>query len=108
MAVVFPNNTKDVSEIVNSLLTEMDGINPNDGVVTIAATNNPSTIDFAIRSRFEEEIEFKLPNDIERREIIQLNLNTYPLNYDLDIEKLVKLSKRMSGRDIKNIENSSP
>ena len=91
----------DVSEIVNSLLTEMDGINPNDGVVTIAATNNPSTIDFAIRSRFEEEIEFKLPNDIERREIIQLNLNTYPLNYDLDIEKLVKLSKRMSGRDIK-------
>ena len=91
----------DVSEIVNSLLTEMDGINPNDGVVTIAATNNPSSIDFAIRSRFEEEIEFKLPNDEERREIIQLNLNTFPLKYDLDIDKLVKLSKRMSPRDIK-------
>ena len=91
----------DVSEIVNSLLTEMDGINPNDGVVTIAATNNPSSIDFAIRSRFEEEIEFKLPNDDERREIFLLNLNTFPLAYDLDIEKLVKLSKRMSGRDIK-------
>ena len=91
----------DVSEIVNSLLTEMDGINPNDGVVTIAATNNPSSIDFAIRSRFEEEIEFKLPDDDERREIFQLNLNTFPIGYDLDIEKLVKLSKRMSGRDIK-------
>ena len=91
----------DVSEIVNSLLTEMDGINPNDGVVTIAATNNPSSIDFAIRSRFEEEIEFKLPNDDERREIFELNLNTFPMDYDLDIEKLVKLSKRMSGRDIK-------
>ncbi len=91
----------DVSEIVNSLLTEMDGINPNDGVVTIAATNNPSSIDFAIRSRFEEEIEFKLPNDEERREIFELNLNTFPMDYDLDIEKLVKLSKRMSGRDIK-------
>ena len=91
----------DVSEIVNSLLTEMDGINPNDGVVTIAATNNPSSIDFAIRSRFEEEIEFKLPDDNERMEIIQLNLNTFPLKYDLDVEKLVKLSKRMSGRDIK-------
>ena len=91
----------DVSEIVNSLLTEMDGINPNDGVVTIAATNNPSSIDFAIRSRFEEEIEFKLPNDDERREIFELNLNTFPIDYDLDIEKLVKLSKRMSGRDIK-------
>ena len=91
----------DVSEIVNSLLTEMDGINPNDGVVTIAATNNPSSIDFAIRSRFEEEIEFKLPNDDERREIFELNLNTFPMDYDLDIGKLVKLSKRMSGRDIK-------
>ena len=91
----------DVSEIVNSLLTEMDGINPNDGVVTIAATNNPSSIDCAIRSRFEEEIEFKLPNDEERREIFELNLSTFPMDYDLDIEKLVKLSKRMSGRDIK-------
>ncbi|AMK15866.1 AAA family ATPase [Methanobrevibacter olleyae] len=91
----------DVSEIVNSLLTEMDGINSNDGVVTIAATNNPSSIDFAIRSRFEEEIEFKLPDDNERREIIKLNLNTFPLKYDLDIDKLVKISKRMSGRDIK-------
>ena len=91
----------DVSEIVNSLLTEMDGINPNDGVVTIAATNNPSSIDFAIRSRFEEEIEFKLPTDEERREIIQLNLNTFPMDYDLDIDKLVKISKRMSPRDIK-------
>ena len=79
----------------------MDGINPNDGVVTIAATNNPSSIDFAIRSRFEEEIEFKLPNDDERRRIFELNLNTFPLDYDLDIDKLVKLSKRMSGRDIK-------
>ena len=91
----------DVSEIVNSLLTEMDGINPNDGVVTIAATNNPSSIDFAIRSRFEEEIEFKMPTDEERREILQLNLNTFPIDYDLDIDKLVKLSKRMSPRDIK-------
>ena len=91
----------DVAEIVNSLLTEMDGISPNDGVVTIAATNNPEAIDFAVRSRFEEEIEFKLPNDDERREIIILNLNTFPLDYDFDIEKLVKLTKRMSGRDIK-------
>ena len=49
----------------------------------------------------EEEIEFKLPNDDERRKIIVINLNTFPLDYDLDIDKLVKLSKRMSGRDIK-------
>ena len=77
------------------------GRNVNDGVVTIAATNNPSSIDFAIRSRFEEEIEFKMPNDDERKEIFNLYLDTFPIAYDLDIEKLVKLSKRMSPRDIK-------
>ena len=42
-----------------------------------------------------------MPTDEERREILQLNLNTFPLDYDLDIDKLVKLSKRMSPRDIK-------
>lgn len=91
----------DVTEIVNALLTEMDGINENDAIVTIGATNNPLSLDFAVRSRFEEEIEFKLPNDEERRMIFENNLKTYPLEYDLDLEKLVKLSKNMSGRDIK-------
>ena len=91
----------DVAEVVNALLTEMDGIQENKGVVTIAATNNPSSIDYAIRSRFEEEIEFKLPNDDERKKIIELNLATFPMEYDLNVEKIVKLTKRMSGRDIK-------
>ena len=92
----------DVAEVVNALLTEMDGIQENKGVVTIAATNNPSSIDYAIRSRFEEEIEFKLPDDDERRKIIELNLATFPMEYDLDVEKIVRLTKRMSGRDIKD------
>lgn len=92
----------DVAEVVNALLTEMDGIQENKGVVTIAATNNPSSIDYAIRSRFEEEIEFKLPNDDERKKIIEFNLATFPMEYDLNVEKIVKLTKRMSGRDIKD------
>ena len=91
----------DVSEIVNALLTEMDGINENEAVITICATNNASSLDSAVRSRFEEEIEFKLPDDSERREIFEKNLKTLPLEYDLDIDKLVKVSKNMSGRDIK-------
>lgn len=91
----------DVSEIVNSLLTEMDGISEHESVITIGATNNPSSLDYAVRSRFEEEIEFSLPNDEERKEILEKNLNTMPLEYDLDINKIVKLTKGMSGRDIK-------
>ena len=91
----------DVSEIVNSLLTEMDGISENNAVITIGATNNPTSLDYAVRSRFEEEIEFQLPDDDERLEIITNNLKTIPLKYDLDLEKIVKQTKGLSGRDIK-------
>ena len=91
----------DVSEIVNSLLTEMDGINENESVITIGATNNPTCLDYAVRSRFEEEIEFKLPDDNERLAILENNLKTMPLKYDLNLEKIVKLTKGLSGRDLK-------
>ena len=91
----------DVSEIVNSLLTEMDGIEENESVITIGATNNQSSLDLAVRSRFEEEIEFKLPTDSERLTLLENNLKTMPLDYDLDLEKIVKLTKGLSGRDIK-------
>ena len=91
----------DVSEIVNSLLTEMDGIIENKSVITIAATNSPASLDYAVRSRFEEEIEFKLPNDEERLAIIENNLKTMPLDYDLNLDRIVKVTKGMSGRDIK-------
>ena len=91
----------DVSEIVNALLTEMDGIEENKSVITIGATNNQNSLDLGVRSRFEEEIEFKLPNDDERLSIIENNLGTMPLEYDLDLEKIVKITKGLSGRDIK-------
>lgn len=91
----------DVSEIVNSLLTEMDGISENEAVITIGATNNPTSLDYAVRSRFEEEIEFKMPDDEERLTILKNNLKTMPLDYDLDLEKIVKSTKGLSGRDLK-------
>ena len=91
----------DVSEIVNALLTEMDGIEENKSVITIGATNNQNSLDLGVRSRFEEEIEFKLPDDDERLRIIENNLDTMPLEYDLDLEKIVKITKGLSGRDIK-------
>ena len=91
----------DVSEIVNSLLTEMDGISEHEAVITIGATNNPTSLDYAVRSRFEEEIEFKLPDDEERLAILENNLKTMPMEYDLDLNRIVKLTKGLSGRDIK-------
>lgn len=91
----------DVSEIVNSLLTELDGISNNNSVITICATNNLSSLDYAFRSRFEEEIEFNLPSEEQRLAILEKNLETIPLEYDLDLNKIAKITKGMSGRDLK-------
>jgi len=92
----------DVSEVVNALLTELDGIETNKGVVTIGATNNPYLLDFAIRSRFEEEIEFVLPNEKERLEILEFYIKSMPLQVKVDARKLSKCTKGMSGRDLKD------
>ena len=91
----------DVSEIVNSLLTELDGISNNDAVMTICATNNLNSLDYAFRSRFEEEIEFELPNEEERLAILKKKLATIPLDYNLELDKIVNMTKGMSGRDLK-------
>lgn len=91
----------DVSEVVNALLTEMDGIEQNYGVVTIGATNNPNLLDFAIRSRFEEEIEFEIPDKEQRKAMLTNYIKTMPYKVDVNIERLANETKGLSGRDIK-------
>jgi len=91
----------DVSEIVNSLLTEMDGIQNRKGVCTIAATNKIEFIDSSIRSRFEEEIEFRLPSREERLKILELNSQTLPLELDnVNLKEIARATEGFSGRDL--------
>lgn len=91
----------DVSEIVNSLLTEMDGINRRRGVCTIGATNQIEVIDSSIRSRFEEEIEFKLPNLDERLLLLEKNAATLPQEMeDVNLQEIARLTEGFSGRDL--------
>lgn len=91
----------DVSEIVNALLTEMDGIVERDGVCTICSTNRINSLDSAVRSRFEEEIEFVLPKEEEALRIFESNVKTFPLPVeDCDFQALAKKTKGLSGRDL--------
>jgi len=92
----------DVAEIVNALLTEMDGIDEREGICTIAATNMLHTLDSAVRSRFEEEIEFSLPTVKERFEILKLYTGKFPkkLGKDVNLEAIAKLTHGFSGRDL--------
>ncbi|TGC08360.1 AAA family ATPase [Methanolobus halotolerans] len=91
----------DVAEIVNSLLTEMDGIVERPGICTIGATNRNDTIDPAVRSRFEEEIEFTLPDENERLAILESNIKTFPIPVkDVNLKVIAKMTKGLSGRDL--------
>jgi AAA family ATPase len=91
----------DVSEVVNALLTEMDGIHSRKGVCTIAATNKIEFLDESIRSRFEEEIRFALPNAEERLTILEMNVVTLPVEVGpLNLAALARITEGFSGRDL--------
>ncbi|VVB70190.1 VCP-like ATPase [uncultured archaeon] len=91
----------DVSEIVNSLLTEMDGISNRKGVCTIAATNQIEVLDASVRSRFEEEIEFKLPGLDERLKLLEKNAATLPEKMEsVNLREIARLTEGFSGRDL--------
>lgn len=90
----------DVSEIVNALLTELDGIQKNDRICTIAATNRVEMLDVSIRSRFEEEIEFSLPRYEERLEILKRNFVDFPLKVNINYDLVARMTEGFSGRDL--------
>ena len=91
----------DVSEIVNSLLTEMDGISNRKGVCTIAATNQIEVLDASVRSRFEEEIEFKLPDAAERLLLLEKNAASIPVSMEgVDLGEIARKTEGFSGRDL--------
>jgi AAA family ATPase len=92
----------DVLEIVNALLTEMDGIEDRSGICTIGATNRHSALDHSVRSRFEEEIEFSLPKQDERLQILVNYSRTFPvkLHETVDLAKIALRTQGFSGRDL--------
>ncbi|MFX0162039.1 MAG: AAA family ATPase [Candidatus Hodarchaeota archaeon] len=97
----YQNIRGDVTEIVNALLSELDGMEENSGVVTICVTNAPVLLDPALKSRFEEEVHFTLPTENERLEILKLYVEKLPLKVRANLEKLATLTEGSSGRDLK-------
>jgi AAA family ATPase len=92
----------DVTEVVNSLISQFDLIEDQEGVVVIAATNSQDFLDPALRSRFEEEIEFPLPNYDERLEILKKYTSTLPMPVEADLDVIARRTEGYSGRDLKD------
>ena len=92
----------DVTEVVNSLISQFDLVEEQEGVVVIAATNSQEFLDPALRSRFEEEIEFPLPNYDQRLEILEKYASTLPMPIEADLKSLARRTEGYSGRDLKD------
>ncbi|XP_014242027.1 spermatogenesis-associated protein 5 isoform X2 [Cimex lectularius] len=88
--------------VLSQLLTEMDGIQPLDNVITIAATNRPDRIDKALLrpGRLDRLIYVPLPDDRTRREIFKLKFKKMPIDKSVELEKLVHATEGYSGAEV--------
>ena len=95
--------TGDVEKrIVSQLLSLMDGMKKRGKVVVIAATNRPDSIDLALRrpGRFDREIEIGIPDDKGRLEILTIHTRGMPLEENVDLEKISKITHGFVGADL--------
>ncbi|ASJ09629.1 AAA family ATPase [Thermococcus siculi] len=88
--------------LINQLLTEMDGIERNSGVVVIAATNRPDILDPALLrpGRFDRLILVPAPDEKARFEILKVHTRRVPLADDVNLRELAKRTEGYSGADI--------
>ncbi len=91
----------DVSEVVTALLSAIDMIKEIPGLVVIGTTNAPHLLDKALLSRFETQFKFGLPNYNERLKMLKMYGKRLPIKPTFSFERIAKLTKDFSGRDIK-------
>ncbi|WP_297071609.1 CDC48 family AAA ATPase [Thermococcus sp.] len=103
---IAPRRGTDVNRVtdrlINQLLTEMDGIQENSGVVIIGATNRPDIIDPALLrpGRFDRLILVPAPDEKARLEIFRVHTRKVPLAEDVNLEELAKRTEGYTGADI--------
>jgi cell division protease FtsH len=96
-------------QTLNQLLVEMDGFDPNSGVILIAATNRPDVLDPAILrpGRFDRQIVVDVPDAKGREAILKIHGKGKPLEPDLNLGKVAKLTPGFTGADLANMLNEA-
>ncbi len=99
------HDTRVAERVVDTLLTEMDGLRSLKNVVVIAATNRPDILDPALlrAGRFDRIIEIGLPNEAVRLQILKIHTKKMPLDRDVDLRELTKITEGYSGADLENL-----
>jgi len=96
-------------QTLNQLLVEMDGFDPNAGVILIAATNRPDVLDPALLrpGRFDRRITMDNPDARGREAILNVHIRGKPLDKDVNIESLARRTPGFSGADLANLVNEA-
>ena len=96
-------------QTLNQILGEMDGFNPHEAVVVLAATNRPDVLDPALLrpGRFDRKITLDLPDKKSRRAIMNIHSRNVPLADDVDLDRLAALTIGFSGADLENLINEA-
>jgi cell division protease FtsH len=96
-------------QTLNQLLAEMDGFEPSDGVILLAATNRPDALDPALRrpGRFDREILVPLPSRVDRQAILSVHARGKNLEPDVDLGQVAAATPGFSGADLANLVNEA-
>ncbi|MDZ7708273.1 MAG: ATP-dependent zinc metalloprotease FtsH [Trueperaceae bacterium] len=96
-------------QTLNQLLKEMDGFEPTEKVIVMAATNRPDVLDPALLrpGRFDRRVTVNLPRKEARLEILRIHARGKPLADDVDLESLARSTPGMSGADLENLLNEA-
>lgn len=96
-------------QTLNQLLTEMDGFEGNNGVIILAATNRPESLDPALTrpGRFDRRVPVELPDLKGREEILKVHAKKVRLAPDVDFKQVARMASGASGAELANIVNEA-
>ena len=96
-------------QTLNQLLTEMDGFEGNNGVIILAATNRPESLDPALTrpGRFDRRVPVELPDLKGREEILRVHARKIKVAEDVDYNKIARMASGASGAELANIVNEA-
>ncbi|NKQ51791.1 ATP-dependent zinc metalloprotease FtsH [Amycolatopsis sp. K13G38] len=96
-------------QTLNQLLSEMDGFDQGSGIVVLAATNRPETLDAALLrpGRFDRQVTVPLPNQAERAAILAVHVANKHLAPDVELDRLARGTPGFSGADLANLVNEA-
>ncbi len=101
------NGNDEREQTLNQLLTEMDGFEGNNGVMILAATNRPESLDPALTrpGRFDRRVPVELPDLKGREDILKVHAKKIRISDDVDFNKIARMATGTSGAELANIIN---